>query len=384
MDLPRRTLGESPHRPSAYSGSACGKSLHPSAIRAASRVLLLAPLACPPSEAVAQDMAGTRVTVDLEVIDGDSGQPVENVVVRIPELDRHLLTDSLGNASLTDIEVGSFRLILTRMGYEAKRGEFTVDRSGSFTIALTPVLLSAEAEPGEVIGRVLDPESREGLEGVEVTIAGALRRATDEEGWFTVDPVPAGAHSIEATYLGRETVRDSIFVTDGQTLELEIPLAVEAIELEGITVTTHARFLSRAGFFRRQRAGAAFRGRQWTAEALADRDPEFLQHVLTEVPSIQWTIPLAGEGSNGRPATIGAFVDFETGEVISSCPLKIFVDDFPMDDWFDLDHIDPQHVAALEVYHTGRRTLVSTLPPAYQDLVLEGYCGVVLVWLQRQ
>lgn len=360
------------------------RALIQSWIRTASRLLLLVPLAFLPSEAVAQAVAGTRVTVDLEVIDGDSGQPVENVVVRIPELDRHLLTDSLGNARLTDIEVGSYRLILTRMGYEATRGEFTVDRFGSFRIALTPVLLSAEAEPGEVIGRVLDPETREGLEGVEVTIAGTLRSATDEEGWFTVDPVPAGAHSIEATSLGRATIRDSIFVMDGRTLEVEIPLAVEAIELEGITVTVHARFLSRGGFFRRQRAAAAFRGRQWTAEELADRDPVFLQHVLTEVPSIHWTIPLAGEGPNGRPAAIGAFVDFETGEVSPSCPLKVYVDDFPMDDWFDLDHIDPQHVAALEVYHTGRREFVNTLPAAYQDVRREGYCGVVLVWLKRR
>jgi hypothetical protein len=348
-------------------------------------VSLMALFGCLPVAGHAQAQAGTGVTVDLQVIDGDSGQPVENVVVRIPESDTYLLTDSLGQASLVDIEVGSYRLILTRMGYEAQRGEFTVDRSGSFRIALTPVLLSSEAEPGEVIGRVIDPETGDGIESAEVTVAGTLRRATDERGWFTIELVPAGSHPIEVAYLGRETVVDSIFVPDGQTLEVEIPMPVEAIELEGITVTTHARFLSRAGFFRRQRQAPALRGQQWTAEELADRDPMYLQDVVTEIPSIIRPIPAAGEGSNGRLSVIGAGTDKDTGEVLENrCPLKIFVDDFPMDDWFDLDHVDPRRVAALEVYFTGRRELVNNLPPAYRGLLTQGYCGVVLVWLKRR
>jgi len=338
-----------------------------SAICTALRVLLLAPLAFLPAEAVAQD----AVTVDLEVIDGDSGQPLGNVVVRLPELDTYLLTDSLGQTSLVDIDVGSHRLILTRMGYEAQRGEFTVDRSGLFRVALTPVLLSTEADPGEVMGVVLDPATGDGIAGVEVTVAGTLRRATDEYGWFTIDLVPAGSHSIEVAYLGRHTVRDSIFVPDGQTLEVEIPMPVEAIELAGITVTTHARSLSRAGFFRRQREAVAFRGQQWTAEQLADRDPAYLQHVLTEIPSIHRTIPAAGEGSMVRLSGFGG------------CRLWIYVDDFPMDDWFDLDQIDPRRVAALEVYHRQLDATLPTnvgLPPRY---VVTG-CGVILVWLKRR
>jgi len=332
-------------------------------VRRAAVILLLVPSAWSPVAAHGQDRAGSGVTVDLEVMDGDSGRPVENVVVRIPELDTYLLTDSLGQTTLVDIEVGSYRLILTRMGYEAERGDFTIDRSGSFRISLTPVLLSTEAEPGEVVGRVLDPVTQEGIAGVEVTVAGALRRATDERGWFTVELVPAGAHSIEVAYLGRQTVRDSIFVSDGQTLEVEIPMPVEAIELEGITVTTHARFLSRAGFFRRQRQAPAFRGRQWTADELADRDPVYLQHVLTEVPSIHRSVPAAGEGTNVGLASFG------------DCRLRVFVDDFLMDDWFDLDHIDPQRVAALEVYYGG----ATQLPVGYQV-----GCAVVLVWLKRR
>lgn len=338
-----------------------GKVLNDSAAHRVTLLLLLAGMAFAPPVVHAQDQKGDGVTVDLEVIDGDSGQPVENVVVRIPKLGTYVLTDSLGRTQLVDVEIGSFRLVLTRMGYEAKQREFTIDRSGSFRIALTPVLVRTDAEPGDVMGRVIDPETREGIAGVAITVAGVLHRATDENGWFTVELVPAGAHVIEAEYLGRQTLRDSIFVRDGQTLEVELTLPVEAIELAGITVTAHARFLSRAGFFRRQRAAAAFRGRQWTADDLADRDPYYLQHLLTEVPGIRLTAPGALRGTN--VGLIGS----------RGCRLKVFVDDFAMEDWFDLDGIDPRQVAAMEVYQGD------FLPSRY---IRE--CGVILVWLKRR
>ena len=79
------------------------------------------------------------------------------------------------------------------------------------------------------------------------------------------------------------------------------------------------------------------------------------------MPTIHRTIPAAGEGTNVGLASFG-------------CRLRVFVDDFPMDEWFDLDHIDPQRVAAMEVYF-GRN-----LPVRYLNVP----CGVVLVWLKRR
>ena len=81
-------------------------------------------------------------------------------------------------------------MILTRMGYEPERGDFTVDRSGSFRIALTPVLLSSEAEPGEVVGRVLDPETQEGIEGADHDDR-ALPQVAGLDCWVVIHVTPA-------------------------------------------------------------------------------------------------------------------------------------------------------------------------------------------------
>lgn len=317
--------------------------------------MLVAGIGYSPRTVRAQDAV---VTVDLEVIDADSGHPVENVVVRLPELDTYLLTDSVGRLSFVDIPVGAHRMILTRMGYEAQAGEFTIERAGPFRVALTPVLVRTDAGPGEVRGRVIDPDTREGIAGAEVIVAGVLRRATDKNGWFTVELVPAGAHVFEAEYLGRQTLRDSIFVLEGETLEVEVPLPFEAIAIEGLTVTTQSKYLTDIGFYRRERAGAMFRGRQWIAEEL--EGIFYLEDLILEVPAIMRAIPRAGEG------TVTRFEAFR-------CRLSIYIDGFPMDSWLDLDHIDPARVAALEVFH-GR-----TMPFRYVD-----HCGVILIWLKRR
>jgi hypothetical protein len=322
-------------------------------------MVLLSALAVSATDAAAQEREEPgRVNVDLEVFDGDNGQPVRNVVVRLPALGTYLLTDSLGQTTFVDVPVGRHRMILTRMGYQAEAGEFTVDRAGSFRIALTPVLVRADAGPGEVRGRVIDPDTREGIAGVEVSVGGSIRRASDADGGFEMDSVPAGAHAFEAEYLGRQTLRDSIFVLEGELLEVEVPLPVEAIELEGITVTTQSKFLSDAGFYRRERAGTMYRGRQWTAEELAEES--VLHDAIVELPAVMPAIPRAGEGTNMR---YEAF----------RCRLAVYVDNFQMDPWFDLDHIDPVRVAAMEVYHGN------TMPFRYAQ-----HCGVILVWLKRR
>jgi hypothetical protein len=326
-------------------------------------LLLAACLVTRPGVAEAQERTdSTLVSVELEVIDQDSGQPVENAVVRIPELSTYLLTDSLGRASLTDIEVGSYGLVLTRMGYQAERGEFRVDRGGSFRIPLTPILIRADAGPGDVRGRVTAAESGDVLVGAVVSIAeGALRRVSDANGRFVFEGVPSGRHLIEIEHLGRQTLRDSILVMDDQELEVEAPLPIEAIELEGLTVTSHSRALTRSGFFRRRQAAGAFRGRQWTREDLEERDPVYLQHILVEIPAVRRRVPAAGEGTN---------ISLIAGR---GCRLAIYVDDFKMDPWFDLDHIEPRRVEALEVYHG------TPMPSRYLR-----ECGVILVWLKRR
>jgi hypothetical protein len=136
-------------------------------------------------------------------------------------------------------------------------------------------------------------------------------------------------------------------------VELTVELPVQPIPLEGFTVTAqaHPRWLVSSGFFRRR--GRAYEGKQWTRGELAELDPVFLQDVLATVPGIR------SRGSDGM---------YGRGQ----CRLSVFVDDFEMEDWFDLDMIDPRNVEALEVFHGIGK------PGEFF-----WHCGVVLVWLKH-
>ena len=302
---------------------------------------------------------GAQITVDLEVVDADSGLPVENTVVRIPGLNVSEITDSLGRATLEALTAGTFRIILTRMGYEPLGGDFTVDRAGSFRLALTPVLLRLDAEPGQINGRVVAAEDEAGLSGAVVSIVGtSLRRTTDGSGWFTIEDVPAGANAITVERFGRQTLHDSVFVGPGETLQVLAPLPVEAIEIEGFEVTASSRFLTQSGFFRRQQQLDAFQGAQWMARDISARNVGSLGELVQDLPGVMRTMPIGG-------APYNSYERFR-------CRFALYVDSFRMEPWFDLESIDPDRVEAMEVFYG------SLMPARYMN-----HCGVILVWLER-
>ncbi len=115
-------------------------------------------------------------------------------------------------------------------------------RRGLLLLAATFFLpcLSAplSGQSGSVTGVILDAESGLTLGGVFVSISRLDRTAvTNSEGRFVILRVPAGAHEVEASYIGYATERRSVTVSPGQVAGLEVPLRIEAIELEGVTVT---------------------------------------------------------------------------------------------------------------------------------------------------
>jgi hypothetical protein len=320
-----------------------------SRIAALLSLLLLASLA-PLSSQEPPDSG--RITVTGRVVDRTSGLPLENAVVRIPQLEVNLLSDSAGLFRLEDVQPGVFRMNLSCLGYHGDSGDFTVVRPGSFSIGLWPKDAGPDADPGRIMGRVTALENGEPIRDAEVTIADRnIRRTTNRHGWFELPEVPAGLHVIKTSFLDRTTRRDSVFVGDNEALELDVKLAVDPIPLEGITVTARPRWLVASGFMRRR--GRNYEGRQWTREELESLDPVFVGDVLTTVPGIR---SMGMEGYYGR----------------RQCRLTIFVDDVEMDEYFHLDMLEPRNIEALEVYHgTGK-------PGEFF-----WYCGVVLVWLKH-
>jgi len=319
---------------------------------------LVALLASPPS-LVAQERADTaRVTVSGRVVDRYTRRGVRNALIQLPELGLSLFSDQDGGFTFSEIRRGVYRMVVRGAGYVASEGDFTVARSGSFELLLTPDQSPDAAALGKVIGRVLDTDSGEPLEGAIVSVPSlGQRRITDPGGWFDLGDLTAGAIVLQVSSLGYATRQDTVYVPAGQSVEIRIPLATEPIALEGITVTARSRFLESAGFFRRQ--GRGYNGRQWTVDEIQAANPIMLTDLVTRVLGVRW-----GRTRSGEMALLGR----------RQCRLSLYIDDMLVDD-FSLDLLDPANVQALEVYH-GNPT---EMPVEYGFK----HCGVILVWLKH-
>lgn len=97
----------------------------------------------------------------------------------------------------------------------------------------------ASAQAGRIEGRVRDDEGSAVFGAtVVLTQAGTLLRGvdTDRLGWFRIDEVPVGAYTLRVSGVGYAETTSSVGVGPDQTVEVELTLARQAVELEGITV----------------------------------------------------------------------------------------------------------------------------------------------------
>ncbi len=91
-------------------------------------------------------------------------------------------------------------------------------------------------QTGRVVGEVYDSETREPLVGGMVMIEGTnLGNVTTESGGYFVDYVPAGSYTISAEYLGYGTIRRSLDVTPGQTVNVDFALPSQVVLANAIT-----------------------------------------------------------------------------------------------------------------------------------------------------
>ena len=116
----------------------------------------------------------------------------------------------------------------------------------ALTLLAVPVL--AQRTTGEIIGRVTDASGAV-LPGVTVTlrgagVAGAPTAVTSENGLYRFPVLPPGLYDLDFALQGFTTVRrEGVQVAVGSTVELDVPLAVGALE-ETVTVTGESPVVS--------------------------------------------------------------------------------------------------------------------------------------------
>lgn len=106
------------------------------------------------------------------------------------------------------------------------------------------VLLSSQlalAQSGTISGTVTDAESGESLPGASVLVVELERgAASDINGEFEIQNIPAGTYNITATFVGYRTYRETVQVNAGQTTTLDIAMEVGAIGLDELVVSGYA------------------------------------------------------------------------------------------------------------------------------------------------
>ena len=96
---------------------------------------------------------------------------------------------------------------------------------------------------GTINGRITDESTGEALIRVNVLISGTtIGAATDLSGNYTITNVPAGTYSLVFSLIGYQTVtKDDIAVIANQTVQLDVELSTEAVELGNVTVYAASR-----------------------------------------------------------------------------------------------------------------------------------------------
>jgi hypothetical protein len=117
----------------------------------------------------------------------------------------------------------------------------TVRTTSAGTASLEDLILTLSSI-GEIQGQVVDYASREPLQGARVRVLGTdAEILTDEDGEFMLNELPPGLHLIETEYLGFATRTDSVTIRSDEAVRVEVPLAANAIEIAGMTVTARGQ-----------------------------------------------------------------------------------------------------------------------------------------------
>jgi len=107
-------------------------------------------------------------------------------------------------------------------------------------LIITPAIMAQST--GMIEGKVVEMQSMEALAGVNVMLNGTTYGdASDIDGNYTIENVPAGIYILRATYLGFQPYEQEVQVRSGQTLNVDITLEATTFMSDELVVTGSRR-----------------------------------------------------------------------------------------------------------------------------------------------
>jgi TonB-linked SusC/RagA family outer membrane protein len=170
---------------------------------------------------------------------------------------------------------------------------FTTLVCGAALLLLTPGLATAQ-DTGTIEGTVTDASTGDSLPGATVQVLDeGIGSATDANGEYTIQDVPAGEQQLRIQFVGYQTATRSINVSAGETTTVNVQLAPGDIELEDVIVTAKG--------VNRQERSLGYSVSNVTSEDLTRADSENLVNALSgKVSGVEITSQSGNVGGGSR------------------------------------------------------------------------------------
>ncbi len=171
-------------------------------------------------------------------------------------------------------------------------------RFSSLLCGLALLLLmpaAAFAQEGTITGTVTDESDGSPLPGatVRVTTLDGVGTATDVDGNFTIEGVPAGEQALAVSFVGYITKEETVEVPDGGTVTINVELTFDTDELTEVVVT--------AQNIERQAKELGYSVTQLDGEGLAKgQETNFVNSLQGKVPGLQIQQQSGNVGASSR------------------------------------------------------------------------------------
>lgn len=250
-------------------------------------------------------------------------------------------------------------------------------------LALDATGIAAQQEragASRLVGTVVESESGAPVEGVAITLPGAGRQAlTNAEGRFAFLDLPPATYRLRAHHLAYGSFTSEVEVPFRSTVDVEIRLAIDPVELEPIQVTVRQvrdQRLETKGFYERREWGERLGlGHYFDREDIERRNPVLISQMVADVPSVRLD---CSRSYRSRTCELRS----ARTSPLACRRMNLYVDGIlvldamePDSGWtMSLDEfVSPSDVGAVEVY-----TSMAELPAQFGDVTVR--CGAVVVW----
>jgi len=148
--------------------------------------------------------------------------------------------DESGYYRMCNIPANRDIRLQAHFGQSSGRTKMITVGEGDASVQDLILMMSAEAV---LVGRVVDYVTGGPVQGASITVLGTDSHViSDSDGTFALTDLPPGRHLVVTEHLGYAQRTDSVTVFSQETVNIEVRMATEALEVEGLVVTARSRF----------------------------------------------------------------------------------------------------------------------------------------------